>query len=156
MKEQRFLQIFLAIGTFLCMANLLLYFFSVPKGIYSSNPSTVGFIAQTYMGPTVSTPEEASFIRIEVLVRDSPALAGVHIQSVTFNGRSIPLRTRDVMGKRGSASFQLPPGNYPLEWVVEKDKIVWPRLITHKEIVTLDPRDLWVQILIEGDQATIN
>ena len=109
----------------------------------------------TYMGPIKTPREDIPLVRIEILIRDSSKLGGVQVQSVTFDGRPIPLKPRDIFGNRGKASLQMPPGKYPLEWVVLRDPSIWPRTVTHKEEVTIDARDFWVQISIEGEEASI-
>jgi len=112
-------------------------------------------IAQsTYMGPK-GTSLKPQLIRVEVLVHDSPDSAGVQIQSVTFNNKNVPLKPRDIYGYRGGASFQLYPGVYNLQWTVNQSRSSWPRSVSHEEEVTLNPRDLWVQIGIIGENATI-
>lgn len=153
MKGQRIIHLIFILGTTLCTLNLLLY---LSKDSLSSPPKETVLITQnTYMGPTAPVPGDPYLVRVEVLVKDSPDIAGVQIQNVTFNGQSIPLKPRDIFGKRASASFQLQPGKYTLRWTVNRDKTIWPRTITHEEEVTIDPRDLWIQILIEGDSASI-
>lgn len=112
-------------------------------------------IAQTYMGPKEPIPGNPYLVRVELLVKDSPEAGGIQIESVMFAGRDIPLKPRDIFGKRGSASLQLPPGKYPLHWTVNRDKIIWPRVVSYDQEVVLSPRDLWVQILIEGERASI-
>lgn len=112
-------------------------------------------LAQTYLGPKEFGPKNAELIRVEILVKDSPDLSGLQIQNVSFNGVQIPLKPRDIFGKRGDASFQLPPGKYILRWTANRDTIVWPRVLRFEEEVNLDLRDLWVQVQIIGDQATI-
>jgi hypothetical protein len=109
----------------------------------------------TYKGPTSPVPNENKLVRIEVVLRDSPDLAGVQIQKAELNGEEIPLQPRDLFGNRGSAGFQLLPGKYRLKWTVQRDKRVWPRVINHEEEVTVSPRDLWIQILIVGEDASI-
>jgi hypothetical protein len=113
------------------------------------------FAQSTYLGPTAPIPGDPRLVRVEILVKDGPDLGGVQMETVTFNGISIPLKPRDIFGKRGGASFQVAPGKYTLRWTVNRSKTQWPRTISHEEIVTIDPRDLWVQILIEGDEASI-
>ena len=112
--------------------------------------------SSTYLGPKAPVPGNPKLVRVVVLVQDSQELAGVSIHSVSFNQTDIPLKPRDIHGYRGGASFQLPPGEYPLEWVIQRDKTYWPRKITHKEIVTISPKDMWIQIQIIGDQASID
>lgn len=109
----------------------------------------------TYKGPTQSVPGRPQLVQVQILVRDSPQTAGVQIKSVDFNGQTIPLQPRDIFGNRGTGSFQVPPGKYKLRWVVQRDKLVWPRIQSHEEEVTVDPRDLWLQIEIVGEEASI-
>jgi len=109
----------------------------------------------SYQGPTEAIPGNPKLIRVEVIIRDSPKAGGLQIQSVTFNGKNIPLQPRDIYGNRGTGSFQVPPGKYKLKWVVQRDKPIWPRIKNREEEVTLDPRDLWLQIEIVGDEASI-
>lgn len=113
-------------------------------------------IAQySYEGPSRPLPGNPQLIKVEVLVRDSPAPGGPEVKTVTFNRTSISLKPRDIYGNRGSAGFQLAPGKYRLRWVVEKNTKEWPREITREEEVTIDPKDLWLQIIIEGEDASI-
>src|SRR3989344_2524654 len=109
----------------------------------------------TYLGPTSPVPGSPKTVRVEGIVHDSPTPAGVQIESVQFDGASIPLTPRDVHGYRATASFQVFPGKYKLRWKVKRDKLVWPRTVSHEEEVTVDPRDLWLQISIEGETASI-
>jgi hypothetical protein len=94
-------------------------------------------------------------VKVQILIRDSAQLGGVKILSVEFDGQSIPLKPADIYGIRGEAGFQKKPGKYALKWTVERDQVVWPRRISHEEEVAISPRDLWIQITIEGDQASI-
>jgi hypothetical protein len=115
----------------------------------------IGF-SQTYLGPIQPVPGDPHLVRIQIIVRDSPESGGVQIQNVEFDHQTIPLKPRDIYGNRGGASFQLPPGKRKLRWVVQRDKTIWPRTISHEEEVNIDPRDYWIQILIVGETATIN
>jgi hypothetical protein len=118
--------------------------------------ATEGLLAQnTYLGPVKPVPGNPELVQVEVIVRDSPVLGGVQVQSVEFDGKSVPLKPRDVFGNRGKASFQVSSGHYTLRWVVRRDKILWPRTMSYEETVTIDPRDLWVQISIEGEASSI-
>jgi hypothetical protein len=47
-------------------------------------------------------------------------------------------------------------GKYKLKWKVKRDQHAWPRTISHEEEVTIDPRDLWIQITITGENASIS
>ncbi len=154
MKEFRKTHFLLILGASLCALNLLLFCASAKPCSSVEKPQEL-ITQNTYLGPTEKSPNSNQLVRVEILIKDSPDLAGVQIQSVTFDGQAIPLKPRDIFGKRGAASFQLLPGKYTLRWSVNRDKIIWPRTLTHEEIVTIDPRDLWVQILIEGDAASI-
>jgi hypothetical protein len=152
MKGQKFFQFLLVAGTLLCAVGI---FFSFQrKNTLVSVYSTM--VAQnTYLGPVRPIPGHPELVRVEVEVHDSPELGGVQIESAEFNGQSIPLKPRDIFGNRGKASFQVPPGQYSLKWVVRRDKVLWPRTLSHEESVTIDARDLWVQISIKGESASI-
>lgn len=154
MQRQRFLQFLLIFGTILCMAVPFFYQKTMPtegKDLYPSELLT----QNNYMGPIKKIPGNPQLVRIEVLIQDSPALGGVQIESVSFDQQNIPLKPRDIYGNRGGASFQKMPGKYTLTWTVLRDKTVWPREITHEEIVTVDPRDLWIQISVVGEEVSI-
>ena len=152
MKEQKIFQILLIFGTLLCSLNIYVY---LSKGPFPRSQETEFLTQNTYLGPTSPLPGNPYLVRVELLVRDSPDLAGAQIQNVVFDGQAIPLKPRDIFGKRASASFQLAPGKYNLRWTVQRDKFVWPRTLTHAEEVDISPKDLWIQILIEGDSASI-
>jgi hypothetical protein len=109
----------------------------------------------TYLGPITPIPGNPQLIRVELIVNDDSKAGGAQIQQVKFHETEVPLKPRDINGFRGQGSFQLPPGKYKLIWVINRDKFTWPRTVSHEEIVTLDPRDLWVQITIQGDEASI-
>ncbi|HSX37325.1 MAG TPA: hypothetical protein VLE95_00665 [Chlamydiales bacterium] len=117
--------------------------------------SSICVASYKYQGPNQSVSGKPKLIRIEVLIRDSPRAGGFQIQEVVFNGERIPLQPRDIYGNRGSGSFQIPPGQYKLSWVVQRDRLYWPRTIRYEEEVNVDPRDLWLQIEIVGDTASI-
>lgn len=156
MREYKFFQLLLLLGTSLSLLGTFL--FVREKAQTDSTPlhQSQGLLtSNTYFGPTAPVPGNPLLIKVEILIRDSPELGGLTIQSAEFNGQSIPLKPRDIFGKRGTGSFQVAPGTYTLRWVVQRDKIAWPRTIAHEEQVTIDPKDQWVQVSIEGETATI-
>ena len=148
MKELRKIHVLLFFGALICALNI---------GFFTLSPRKEStLVAQnTYMGPTEPVPGNPQLVKVELLIKDSSDISGVQIQSVIFDGQAIPLKPRDIFGKRGAASFQLPPGKYTLRWTVNRNKTIWPRNLSHEEEVSLSPRDLWVQILIIGDEASI-
>jgi hypothetical protein len=109
-----------------------------------------------YLGPNKKGTGNPQLIRVQVIVNDDPNPKGVQIEDVIFHQKNIPLKPRDIYGFRGQGSYQLPPGKYTLKWTVRHDKVVWPRTTTHEEEVNLDPRDLWIQITIVGETASIS
>jgi hypothetical protein len=146
----RLFQSVIIVSTVLCLAAFGFYFWK------KSEISAKSLVASySYQGPTQPVPGNPKLVRIQVLVRDSPVASGVRIQSVDFNGQGIPLQPPDIFGNRGTGSFQVPPGKYKLRWVVQRDKLVWPRILTREEEVNIDPRDLWLQIEIVGEEASI-
>lgn len=157
MTPQRFFHLLLVVGTALSVMGILLFF---QQGSLPLMDSTYGLIAQSntnnYLGPHAPIPGNPQMIRIQILVNDDPNPKGVQIESVNFNRVNIPLKPRDIYGYRGQGSFQLPPGKYKLRWTVSQDRIIWPRTLSHEEEVDLDPRDLWIQINIIGENAAIS
>lgn len=129
--------------------RFFLAIFSIWMGLAAQN-------VNQYLGPTQKEPGNAKLVRVQLIINDDPSPSGVQIAKVEFDQKSVSLKPRDIYGFRGQASFQLPPGKYKLKWVVQKDKINWPRTISHEEEVTLDPRDLWIQITINGEKASIS
>lgn len=150
MRDKRYFKSILLSLAFLLGINLLLFF-----SPFKAKTHETLVTQSTYFGPTEPIPGDPQLIKVELLIKDSPDLAGVQIQSVIFNGQAIPLKPRDIFGNRGGASFQLPAGTYSLRWTVKRDKLVWPRTQSYQEEVILSPKDLWVQILIEGEKASI-
>ena len=154
MRDQRIPRFFPALAPLLFAAAASL-FCNNALGFSSKDLCDLSIAQYTYKGPTQPVPGNSQLVRIEVLVRDSPKAGGLEIKSVEFNGEGVPLKPRDIFGNRGAASFQVPPGTYKLRWVVQRDKLFWPRVVTHEEEVNVDPRDLWLQISIEGEEASI-
>jgi len=148
MKDRRFFQFLFAVSTALSL-------FAICLSLLPGKGAGQLIAAYSYQGPTQPVPGNPHLVRVEVILRDSPALAGVQIKSADFNGQGIPLQPRDIYGNRGTGSFQVPPGKYKLRWVVQRDRVAWPRTITREEEVTIDPRDLWIQIEVVGENASI-
>lgn len=146
----------LIFGTILTFMGTLLFFKqqTVPFGSPHS-PALMAQNTNTYLGPHAPAGGNPQLIRVQILVNDDPDPKGVQIVEASLDGTTIPLKPRDIYGFRGQASFQKKPGQYTLRWKVQNDRHIWPRTTTHEETVTLDPRDLWIQITITGNQATI-
>lgn len=156
MLKERFFHLLLMAGTALFMMGTLLFF---KQGAYPLSSHHSGLLAQNvneYLGPSQRSPGNAKLIRVQVLVNDDPNPEGVQIVNAELDQKSITLKPRDIYGFRGQASFQLKPGKYKLRWTVRRDKFAWPRTVEHEEEVTLDPRDLWIQITINGENASIS
>lgn len=146
-------------GAILTVAATLLAIFKESPPQVSPVNQDVSLLASggnTYLGPVTRVPGNPQLIRVEVIVKDSPAANGPQITRVEFYNKEIPLNPRDIYGNRGNASFQIPPGKYKLRWTVDVNQRVWPREVNHEEEVTVSPRDLWIQLEIEGDHAIIS
>lgn len=114
-------------------------------------------LAQYHYYPPEQTPAPGETLtRVEVLVYDDPKLGGLQVVSASFNEEAIPLKPRDIYNYRGSASFALRPGTYELDWTVERDPRIWPRTIDHTKNIEIKSGEFWVQIKIEGNQASID
>lgn len=151
MDASRMLRLIVLIGALLACGSLALFF----KNKTTSLPLDSLVAATTYLGPKSPIVGNPQLVRVEVLVKDAPEANGLQVTKVTFNGENVPLKPRDIYGQRGGASFQVPPGTYKLKWTVNKDRFAWPRTVSHEEEVTVSPRDLWLQLSIEGETASI-
>jgi hypothetical protein len=143
-----------AVGALLVIAASCLYYHkSTPKMELIELLASAG---NTYFGPKSPPAGNPQLIYVQIYLKDSPDSAGPELVQVQFDHTNIPLKPRDLRGDRGSASFQLKPGKYKLRWKVNLHRYEWPRTSDHEIEVTLDPRDLWIQLEIEGETATIS
>jgi len=159
MSDIRFWQLIVVTGFFFGLGSLALHFKESRNPFSVKNFPGTTLIASTsnsYLGPKKPQVGNPQLIQIQVTLQDSADAKGPQIVSAEFNGTSIPLQPRDIYGNRGAASFQVPPGKYKLRWKINLDKQAWPRTVSHEEIVNVSPRDSWLQILIQGDSASIH
>lgn len=153
MTPQRAISFLLFLGTALCLLAIGLF---VNNQIIQQSSLLIAQNTNTYFGPREKLPRNSQLIRVQILVNDDPNPQGVQIDEISFDGQAIPLKPRDVHGFRGQASFQLKAGQYTLKWKVRRDSSDWPRLISREEEVHLNAQDLWIQISIVGETATIS
>lgn len=109
--------------------------------------------SNTYLGPNKAAT--LGSVDVQILIYDEKNPSGVQIATVMFDDKSIPLRPRDIYGFRGQGSFKVAPGKYKLKWVVQRSKTSWPHTVAHEEEVTISGRDLWIQIRIDGETASM-
>jgi hypothetical protein len=154
MDGVRFWLFVMCLGFFLGIASLFVYF-RESRSMTLESRALVASTSSTYMGPQKPVVGDPQLVRVQLIVKDATDSSGPQIVSVTFNGKNVPLQPRDIYGNRGAASFQLKPGKYRLRWRTNRDKFAWPRTLNHEEIVEISPRDLWLQVTIQGDTASI-
>lgn len=155
MNSKRFFQLILVLGTTLTIAATFLFFKQGPFSILSKHPVLIAQNVNEYLGPAGKN-SDTGLIRVQLLINDDPNPKGVQIVKVTFDHKNLILKPRDIYGFRGQSSFQMAPGRYTLKWTVRRDKSAWPRTSSYEEEVTIDPRDLWLQITIIGEKASIS
>ncbi len=156
MDSKWFFHLILVIGTVLTFLGTLLFFKQGAFPFMANNHhALVAQNTNTYLGPRAPVLGNPQLVRVQILVYNDPNPKGLQIVEASFDGTDIPLKPRDIYGFRGQASFQKPPGQYTLRWKVQKNQRIWPRKESYEEAVTLDPRDLWIQITITGDKAKI-
>ena len=139
-------------GAFLTVLSSIL--FCLKSSPQDKTISLLASAGNTYFGP--KSPVSEQLVRVQVIMKDSEEASGPQLTRVEFNGTMIPLKPRDVYGNRGSGSFQVAPGKYKLRWTTSRDQFAWPREVNHEEEVTISPRDLWLQLEIQGDKAVIS
>jgi hypothetical protein len=138
---QKFLHIIFYLGALL---------FAIGTAFFWKNTCS----AQTpYYGPTSPV---AGLIKVEIQVYDDPDLNGVKVEEVIFDGKNIPLKPVGIHGFRGGGNFQVKAGSHLLIWRISKgSKAPWPRVVQHQQKVEIREGNDWVQITIQGEQATI-
>jgi len=135
------LYLLLMLGAALCGIAIVLFFSH--QSCYAQTP---------YYGPTSPI---SGLVPIELQIFDDPELGGVAIEEAIFNGRQIPLKPAGLRGFRGGASFKLAPGSYDLIWTVSRPENSWPRTAKHKQKVSIQKNDVWVQVAIHGEHASV-
>lgn len=156
MGTRRILHCLLFLGTALCALGIFSSLKQNGLSLRNELPFEKLTVQNTYFGPDHPLPGNPYLVRVQILVYDSPVQGGLQMENVDFYGQSIPLKPRDIYGFRGEGTFQVKPGVYKLRWTVQRNKLIWPRTIEHEETVTVDPRDQWIQIKIEGENAQIS
>ena len=118
-------------------------------------------VAQSnYFGPKPPphflSPPATNAIRVQIQIYDDPSLGGARINEVSFNQTKIPLQAPDLHGYRGGGGFQVPAGKYSLNWNVTVYQESSSQTFDHKKTVTISKNDTWVQIMIQGEEASIS
>ena len=150
----RSIALIVACGVLFGLGSLILFFKEQRFPLFSLDKLTAS-TSNTYLGPNHPPKPGERIVQVQIYVRDSQKQGGVQIMSAEFDGKRIPLQPRDIYGNRGSASFQVSPGKYKLRWKVNRDQFNWPRSLSHEEKVEISPRDLWLQITIDGNDVSI-
>lgn len=139
-----------------------LFFFIGSITFFLANFSySLGFAQTPFYGPppppkfSGPPPTAIHKIKVQVLIYDQPELGGKKIESVSFNGKNIPLQPPDLKGFRGGGGFQLEPGSYRLEWRISGNPSGWPRSLGFEQAIKINENDTWVQVTIQGDKATL-
>jgi hypothetical protein len=138
---QKILYLLVLLGAVLCGVGVILFFNH--RVCYAQTP---------YYGPT--SPVEG-LIPVQIHIYDSSELGGVTIEEASFTGQSIPLKPSGLRGFRGGGSFRQAPGSYDLIWTVSRTGTDWPRMIKHKQKIRINKTDVWVQIEINGETASV-
>lgn len=105
--------------------------------------------------PHFGPPSIENTIRVQIQIYDDPALGGARIEEVSFNQQDIPLQSPDLHGFRGGAGFQMSPGKYDLVWSVSTDRTSSPKTVQQKQKISISKGDQWIQITIQGENATV-
>ncbi len=156
MRAYRLLQLLFGMGTLLAISGIWLSLLHGPYSLEGLSEQEIAQNVNNYLGPHAKVVGAPHLVRVQLLIYDDPDPKGVQIVNVQFDHQNVPLKPRDIFGFRGQASFQVKPHRYLLRWTVQRDALNWPRTETHEELLTIDPRDLWIQINISGNSASIS
>lgn len=119
---------------------------------YPKNPSLTSkasFVKSRYIHP------DEKVIRVEIKVLDDTTKDHHDIMEVKFNNQQIPLLKADASGRRARKYYLVKPGTYDLEWKVSKSKTTWPRSKTYEKKITLNEKDKFAYIIIEGENVRV-
>lgn len=100
-------------------------------------------------------PIRASKTIVQITFRDPDDDANTIIRSAYFQGKTIPLRNRSPNRFRAEIHKKLPAGTYEIRWVVETDISTFSEIKEIRKTFIIRPQDVWVDILIEGENMTL-
>jgi len=104
--------------------------------------------------PIPERPGSPHFVRVQITVTDISDETDMQIVHAEFDRQKIALRPPNPTGIRGKLHAQVFPGTYSLSWIVERKNPRTTRESFEKEI-EIDPKEEWVDILIEGDTIEV-
>lgn len=93
-------------------------------------------------------------IKVDLKVKNDATLPG-QIQSVVFDGRTIPLSQPDAKGVAGFAHFAISPGTYQLKWTVRGTSQPGGVLIQQQREIKISSEDYWIGIVVTQDEVTV-
>lgn len=97
----------------------------------------------------------ADMVEVRLSIEDGDAQAGI-VKDVKFNGDTIDISKKSFMNRRIQTIFKVAPGQYEIDWVVEKKETPWKtkEVKNAKRIIQFELTDAIVYIHIRGENLT--
>lgn len=103
-----------------------------------------------------SLPEDYRHqIRVELLIKQNFEKEEGRIASVYFDGKQIPFSADDPAGLKNPIFVRVPPGTHTIVWNVSNHHFIWPKTTTIKRNIVISKDQLWVYVLLEGEEIQI-
>lgn len=94
---------------------------------------------------------------VDLTIKVEDPSYNVSIKSMKFNNQEVKLDEPDMFKPRKELNLKLPPGHYPLVWIVEKGGGKWSdtKPTTIEKILVLESGDTVVKINIKGETVNL-
>lgn len=94
---------------------------------------------------------------VDLTIKVEDPSYNISVKSFKFNNQDVKLDAPDMFKPRKELKVVLPPGRYPISWVIEKNQGRWsdekPKSI--EKILVLESGDTVVKVNIKGETVTL-
>lgn len=127
-----------------------------PDSLSSKIEEKPVFSNMSFIKPNLKSSDPKHLTRVEIEIKDDILSPNGKIINVRFNDDNLILNPSDHYGRRGSTFMHLHPGFYSIEWIVKNNSHKSPSEHKQTKQIEIKPSDLWIHILIEGKNISIN
>jgi|GEM_PF-4523858 len=94
---------------------------------------------------------------VDLTIKVEDPSYNVSVKSLKFNNQEVKLDEPDMFKPRKEMKVTLPPGRYPIVWVVEKGQGKWAdeKPKSFEKILVLESGDQVVKVNIKGESVTL-
>lgn len=106
--------------------------------------------------PVAYTVIIATAVKLNFTIEDGDMQQAI-ITQAKFNGEEIDLSKKSFMHRKVSKSFNVPAGQYTIEWTTEKNEKPWggaKEVKQHSRIIVVELTDAVIYINLRGENLT--